>query len=134
LVAATAPLDLQAPVPAHHGHDDGDEQPSAGARMVVAATPPLALQALVPAHYGDEDGDEQPSAGAIHAASAVETRSRELKRDEHTSAALAHGRFLSPGAVHVKGLEPITESDDMFELDTITPPSQQARVHVRHGD
>jgi hypothetical protein len=36
-VAATAPLALQAPVPAHHGDDDGDEQFSAGAILAASA-------------------------------------------------------------------------------------------------
>jgi hypothetical protein len=76
---SAVPLALQAPVPARHGDDDGDDQPSAGPIM-VGATAPLALQA--PAsfqHHGDDDGNEQTAAGAIPAASAVETISCELK-------------------------------------------------------
>jgi hypothetical protein len=116
-----------APVSAHRGHDDGDEQPSAGARM-VADTAPLALQTSVPAHHGDDDGDEQPSVGAIP----VETRSRELKKDEQTSVAHTDGRFLSPGAIPMPGLRLITESDERFELNTTSPPSQ--RAPAQHED
>jgi hypothetical protein len=36
--AATASLALQAPVPARHGDDEGDVQPSAGPRTVAAST------------------------------------------------------------------------------------------------
>jgi hypothetical protein len=124
---------------------DRDQQPSASA--MIAATAPLALQALVPANHGDKDGDEQSSAGAILAASAAEARSRQLIRDEHTF--IAHtdaqdasvppiltqgGRFMRPGAVFVEGLGLITESDDIFELNTTTLPSQRAPVRDHHGD
>jgi hypothetical protein len=124
---------------------DTYEQPSTSA--MVAATAPLALQAPVPAHHGDNDVDEQPSAGAILAASAVDTRSRQLRRDEHTSVAhtdaldasvppiLTQGvRYIRPGAVHVEGLGLITESDEIFELSTTSLSSQRAQVRDHHSD
>jgi hypothetical protein len=83
----------------------------------------------VPAYHGDDDGDEQLSAGSILAASAVETRRRELTRDEHTSVTHTDGRFLSPGAVYVEGSGLITESDEIVELNTTTQPSQRASDH-----
>jgi hypothetical protein len=111
---------------------DGDKRPSAGA--MEAGTAPLALQVPVPAHHGDGDGDEQLYAGAILAASAFDKRSRELKRNEHTSAAHTDGRLLSPGTVHVEGLGLTTESDDTFELNTTPPPSQQPPALAHYGD
>jgi hypothetical protein len=110
---------------------DRDERPySAGA--TEAATAPLALQVPVRAHHGDDDGDEQSSAGAILAASAIDTRRRELERDEQMSVAHTDRRFLSPRAVHVEGSGLTTESDETFELNTTTPSSPP--VCANQGD
>jgi hypothetical protein len=111
---------------------DRDQRSSAG--TMLAATTLLALQTPVPAHHGDDDGDEQSSAVAILAASTIDTRGRELERDEQTPVAHTDGRFLSPGAVHVEGLGLITESDETFEFNTTTPPSQRAPIPAHPGD
>jgi hypothetical protein len=166
------------------GYDDDDdakEDIEAGSHMSqeAASRPPISKARKVTdvnEFRRKFDSDERPCAGAIVAASAstsaIDTRRHELSRGKQPSdtplgilGSSLHtvlpqgGQVSTPGAVPVEGLGLITESEEIFDLNTTASvamesimqtfftisssvtrsmaanqPSQQAPVRAHHGD